>query len=860
MNKIDFNEPDRTGRRPEASSCFLWCPRIILILVAVMGARLNTPLKADEADKSGGVDSRPGESVTVEMRQAGIGRFRPEHWGMVKGLIGNSSDRPATSLTVVTPAGSDGLQFARLLTLPAKVAFESNWPVYVREAKAAGGIEFQYLFFPNGHDDGVIRREAHSSEIPSFHGITQIDLLPLCGLVGNSGSDHDADVPVNHLLGAMRFAAVANRSVTSIRSAEITSDPECLDAVDQIAVTDPELASFPLACEALRAWVLRGGRLMIAADRTGPGVVEALLGDSLPIAFVGETTTNALTLEINPEYLESQYPVRSVTREYPEPVRYLRVIPEQCEKIWTVDGWPVAMAKSLGRGSVLVTTIEAQVFYDLRHVEDSSHPHHPNHALIASSRRMQEVMFAKRPAPLIGEAVASDQAATWIGYRIPSRSIAVLLLAIFPVSMLIVGLLLQKRASGEKLIVAVPVMAILAALPAAIAGIQVRNVAPATVIESVVISSSQGFTDLPADGFASIFVPSPRDLGLSSESGTRLDSLKDKTNSNYRRMTWQGPGNVSWGKFLQPAGLRTYSLNSLRQISKPYRVRATLDESGLTGILHARDDMMPGDPILAGMNRENLALDLDDSGLLRGTPENALLSGQYFRSALLSDDERYRTALLNSVFFATKEVREATFPPEPSVLFWDKADSEVLHFEGEDVRRQRAVLVVHPLELYPPAAGRSFLIPPQLLTYRSVVNDEGGVGGTYVNLRRIWQPQESASRTMLEFQIPEACRPFVPESGELKLLIRAGSRFVKIQSGDRRSMQTIAELKSPLGMQTIPIPGALIEKTCLQGQLFLQIGVSDLDSQMKADDMTGEQDDSWQIERVLLTLKGQREL
>jgi hypothetical protein len=73
-------------------------------------------------------------------------------------------------------------------------------------------------------------------------------------------------------------------------------------------------------------------------------------------------------------------------------------------------------------------------------------------------------------------------------------------------------------------------------------------------------------------------------------------------------------------------------------------------------------------------------------------------------------------------------------------------------------------------------------------------------------------------------------------------------------------MQTIAELTSPLGMQSISIPGELIESTCLQGQLFLQIQVSNIDSEMKADDMTGEQDDSWQIERVLLTLKGQRKI
>ena len=515
------------------------------------------------------------------------------------------------------------------------------------------------------------------------------------------------------------------------------------------------------------------------------------------------------------------------------------------------------MAKSLGRGSVLVTTISSEVFYDpTQHRGDEV----PQHSLIASCRRMQDVLFNGRPGSLIAESTAADQAAALVGYRIPSRRVAFMLLTLFPLGILIAGLFLQKRASGERLIVAVPAVSMMAALPALIIGLQIRSVAPATVIESLVVSSSPGFTDLPTDGFASLYAPSPRDLGVSAEPGTRLDSLRDNTNSDYRRMTWHAPGVISWENFQQPAGLRTYSVNSVRHVKKPLSVRATLNESGLTGTLPTDDGLTPEDPILAGMNRENLALDQNGSGQFEGSPEHALPTGQYFRSTLLSDDERYRTALLNSVFHPEQEAQDGVFPPEPAVLFWDKSDSEVLHFEGNDVRRQRAVLVIHPLELYPPEAGQPFLIPPQLMTYRSVVNDDGGYGSSYVNLRRTWQSQESASKTMLEFQIPDACRPFTPESGELNLLIRAGSRLVSIKSGERDKMQTIADLKSPLGMQTVSIPGELIHTTCQEGHLYLQIQVSNLESQMNEDDMTGEQDDSWQIERVLLSLKGQRKL
>lgn len=820
---------------------------------------LCLPISPDVRADEGGVQTpSPGvkpEKLSLVMGQSGIGRYRPGRWGLVTGQISNSGDEAATSLSVVTPSGSAGLQFARQITVPGNVSFASNWPVYVMNAEATGGVEFKYLFFPDGQDDGVIRRRDYDIDLPSFSGMTQRDLLPLCGLVGSTAPDRELDMPVHALMGVMRYNSVGNKSVTTLSAASITSSPECLDAMDQIAVTDSSLTSFPQACDALRTWVLRGGRLMIAAERTGPDAVEALLGDALPMTFVGETTTNAVTLDINPDYSKSQFAVRSVVREYPEPIHYYRVVAETCEPIWTVDGWPVAVAKNIGRGSVLVTTISTQVFYTPVSTKDETSP---NYALIDSCRRIPEVMFTARPDPVIDEATAADQAAAQIGYRIPSRSVALVLLSIFPVGMLIAGIILLKRASGERLIVAVPAIAIITALPAAFVGFQIRSVAPATLIESVVVHSSQGFTELPADGFTSVFVPSPRELDITSENGTRLDALTDSTNSDYRRMIWHGPGDVRWVNLLQPAGLRTYAMDSVRHIKKPWRAVATLNENGISGSLPFGKDIIPADAFIAGMNRENLALNLSDEGRFQGTPDDALLAGQYFRSTLLSDDQRYRAGLLNSVFGNLTRAENSVFPAELSVVFWDESESEVLHLQGDDVRRQRKVLVVHPLEILPPEAGKPFLIPPQLLSYRSVINSEGGTASCYANLKRQWLPQESASKALLEFQIPKACLPFAADSGELQLLIRAGSRFVTIRSGDRENLQSIAELTSPLGMQKISIPGDLIQATGREGRVFLQIEVSELDSEMQSQDMTGEQDDSWRIERVLLSLKGQR--
>ncbi|MFO1003836.1 MAG: hypothetical protein U0936_26190 [Planctomycetaceae bacterium] len=468
-----------------------------LFLVALIVGQIGSSSNADEAKIT--PSNRAEESLSLEMAQGGIGRFRPDHWGMVKGRIANHGDQPATCLTVVTPEGSGGLQFARRMTIPSQVVFESNWPVYIHQAKASGGVEFQYLFFPQGEDDGVIRHNKGSGEIPTFSGITQFELLPLCGHVADSGPNSIRETSVNVLLGIMRHSAYAKTSVTSIKPSEITADPECLDGLSQIAVTDSNLMAFPQACEALRTWTLRGGRLLIAVDKTGPAVVEALLGDSLPITVVGESTTNSVQLEINPEYSRTQYSVRSVMREFSEPIGYVRVIPGSCEKIWTVDGWPVSVTKAIGRGRVLLTTISAEAFYE---PNENALEGHPKHSLIASCRRMQEAMFKTQADSVIEQSVAADQAAALIGYGIPSRRVALVLLGVFPVGVLVIGLYLQKRSSGEQLVFVVPGLAMVAALPALVIAFQIRSVAPTTVIESIVVNSSPGLTNQPADGFA----------------------------------------------------------------------------------------------------------------------------------------------------------------------------------------------------------------------------------------------------------------------------------------------------------------------------------------------------------------------
>lgn len=818
------------------------------LLVALMSCFATRGTIAQEPSSS------VPEDVTARIGVGGFGRYTTDRWGVAKATVANRSDAPASSLIVVTPAGSGGLQYARQIDVPSKVAFDTLWPIRLASLNSPGMIEFQYLYFPHGEDDGVIRHEHHDRQIPTFSGITKNGPGGLTGWIVESGDVPSAETAIHHLLRALRFSKYGDQTVVSFTAREITERRECLDPLDQLGISDPQLVRYPQACEAIRMWVQSGGRLLIQLDKTGSEVAEMLLGESLPLTIVGATSTNTVQLDLNPEYQDNQYPERVVNREFDEPVRYLRVVPAGGETIWRVDNWPVAVRVPIGNGIAVVTTISPDVFIE-RKTETAEGS--PPYSLIPSSRRMVDSLFSPRTSPLIGEPAASQQAAAMVGYEIPSRRIALLLLVIFPVLLISAGILLQRLAIGERLVWVLPMLAILAAIPAVVFGLRIRSVAPTTVIETLVIHSAPAASEVVSEGFATIFVPQPTELLVSSGTSTVLDVRAESTNLDYRRLVWTGPAENHWKNLRQPTGLKTFPTHGVLRLDAPLQAIATFDESGLRGRLLTASLSGPSDPILAGDSPDRMSLSLNPEGEFHGSVADVLVPGQFLQAALLSEEQRFRSALLESVF--SKSDRQEAFPAVPSVLFWAELEEPTLALGNEGVRRKQTVLVVQPLQWQPPEAGRTITIPPPLLPYRSIPTAKGGYSSVYNNAKREWAQQEEAGETLLQFQIPSVCGPLEAEAADVSLLIRAASRMVTVLSGDADSLQKISELTSPLGTHSITIPVDLIRDSCRSGRLFLQINVSDLDASMKSGTMTGEQDDNWQIERVLLTLKGHRQ-
>ncbi len=822
--------------------------RFVFLLSACTVLFAGTLVEADEPKVAGDSEWK------VRVIAGGIGRYVAGRWGMTKVVASNSGTSTQSGLVVVTPPGSEGLQYAKTIAVPAGASFETTWPVRVGAVNTKLS-DFAYLAFPGGLEDGLIHKKTHDEFLPNYSGM--VELNPRFGFKGFLS---DRGEPTEHLdatlilLRAFLNSQTQEQKVLAINAEDLSQQSECLEPLDQLTVTSSTLLNFPHAIASIRAWVQRGGNLWIRLDRTGLDPARAILSDALPLSVVGETTTNNVTLTLNATYRQSLFPTRQVERTFDEPIRYVRVMQAGGDVMWSIDDWPVAIRVLVGRGNVIVTTVDSSVFFQRRERQQENTP---EFQLIPSAEVMQQTLFANRQESMLRQTDVSEQAASVIGYSIPSQSTAILLTLCFPVLLLALGIWLQRREKGERLIFLLPALAGLVALPAIGIGSLGRRVAPSTVIETGLVHSVPGWNRLVSDGYASVFDVGTNALEVTGADGAILELDSDSTNRSYRQLVWSGADSSRWKNLDQPDGIQTFAERSIESLDRPVSVTASFDENGVVGNLDSGGLKETGDLIIAGFGSDRMSVTLESDGSFHGTPQDVLANGNYINSRLVTDQQHRRAEIYASVFDTTG--RDRAFPETASLMFWTQSNHASLNIGDATARRERSLLCVHPLRMTSPDVGAMFTIPSAFISFRTTTDADGnGFSGVYDNAKRKWSKTEAASSSFLQCQIPEVCLPFEAETAEINLTIRAGSRTLSLSAGGYDSQAMISTVISPLGKLTMTIPPDLIRESLRNGKFYLKVSVSDLENSEQDYEASATQDDYWEISQLQCTLTGKR--
>ncbi|MCA9050954.1 MAG: hypothetical protein KDA89_19590, partial [Planctomycetaceae bacterium] len=789
-----------------------------------------------------------GDQIHISVAAGGPNRYMRNRWGLVQGTFRNKSDTEQEVLAVVIPKNSGGIQYARRVRVPPNSRRTCQWPVLVPDVPART-FDFEYLTFRDSDGTGAVDRALGEEVVRSFTVLNpetrNVETSGYRGLiVSGDESEHDRSY-LEILLDTLRAEVRSDPMALTIDAETLDGYPEALECLDQLVITSRNLHERSDACDAIRVWTQRGGRTWLCVDQTGSDTVRALLGDALPLTIVDETTLNHVEMKIAPSAPE-RHTERSVTRDFPNPVRLVRAIAERGETHWTVDDWPIVVELPFGNGTFLLTFMSPEVYVQVE----------GGRRTLPCAVQISECLFRSSGGDsLIQQTVLADAAASQIGYSVPSRSFAAVVMLSFVVLMTVAGLRLYRQDAATRLSWIIPALSVLCAVPAVWSGHRSRNVAPSTAVDQLVMTSVDGQTVLAADGLTSVYQPAPTSLSVQmNDYAIMMPDTTADSGEGIRRIVWTDLGQSRWENLSQDAGIRNFQVRSLTRLETPEAVKAVLTERGLTGQLTGTDPRGISDPLLAGEAPDRAAVILHPDGSFTSSQKDVLAPNEFVTGTILSDAQKRHSRVYEELF-RTKG-RDYMFPDRPALMFWTASPSGSVGIGESQTQRIGTSLVIRNIELTPPAADTPITIPATLLPLKSVRNADGGVGLAFSNRHREWLQQEAASTTLLEVRLPEVCLPFDADAGEITLRISAGSRKVRLLCGRRTAPTEVATLDSPAGLFTLPLTSEHLTGLSEDGLLYilLEVGAAEVEEEEEM----GVREDHWRVERLLVSLHGQR--
>ena len=789
-----------------------------------------------------------GSDVQVNVGISDHQRMQRGKWGLMQAAFANSSDTDREVLVVVVPPSSRGLQYGRQVVIPAGCHRTCQWPVLMTDSDAPV-FNFEYLVFEDPGGSGEIQRVSDEEVVRSFTVInpesrngTAVGYRGLLTSFNESPRDRHG---LETLANVLRNEAGQERMELTISAKDLDGYPEALESLDQLLITSQTLHDFPEACDAVRVWVQRGGRMWLFLDQTGMKTAHALLADTLPLTRIDETSTNVVKMKINKSESKQRYPERELTREFSEPVRQVRVIAGSGRTLWSVGDWPAVIEVPFGNGTVFVTTISPEAFVQMDGDQRS----------LPCARQIADRMFRdlKKDSP-VSEQRLSSAAAGSIGYEVPSRAFAATVMLGFVALLTVAGTAAIWKSRPAWLLWAIPLLALFCTVPAVRVGARSRNVAPSTAIQQLFTSVVEGQTTLAADGVMSVYHPTPSAVHAKMKDFALLVPEHTNSENYYRRMVWTDRGESEWRNLRQAVGVRNYHIRSMKRLDQPPMLKMTLDQDGLSGQIDHSDALSASDMILAGLSPDRMSAHMQADRNFRVSPGNALAATEFVTGTILTDTQKRRASVYKDLF---RTADRTTYPDRLSLLYWSDLVNPSIRLGEEVTRRNGSVLVALPVDLQPPAVNTDFTIPAALLPYQTVFDDQGGLSRAYSNPHREWRQREVAGVTLLEFKVPEVCRPFHATGGTLVIRLNAGSRSVILSMGSRDHPALIRTFNSPAGLYPLALSPDHLNSIVKTGSVYLRMDVSETDSS-DSFESTRDRDDYWKVDRMMLTLNGVR--
>ena len=775
---------------------------------------------------------------------SGLRQYVSDAWGIVGVEVLNNEQQPVDMLAACGFSPDPDLQFARRIIVPPR-AIRRTWvPVKLPEVPSDRGVVRCYglLIDDRSGREIVLRRE--------YEGVQHTNLLrvnhdrPLSGYFSDKAEPTEPGVveyPYEAAI-ALRTSRGYERRVVPIYQRDLPPLPEVFDGLGQIILWNDRFASDAAILSPLRSWLNDGGELWIMLDQVAMESVERLLGESFTCQLVDRVELHEVTIR------DAQgEPSDSMTEQFEQPVNFVRVLVDGMQVTHTVEGWPAAFQRSVGRGRVVFTTLDARAWIErpqmLRPLWDATRMSDfwPNEHL------EELLLLQSNDPPLCAPENFRDYLFEKIGYRIASRGSVSALLGVFCGALLLASVGLAWRRRLEHLAWIVPGLALITAVPLAGLGLRTQRSVPPTVGEAQYVEVSDGGDQMTASGLLAIYDPTFMGETYGAIRGGVFQPEEVAGSGTTQRMVWTDLDRWRWENLRPTTGLWTAAFHWSDDLPQRLALQGTFSEEGFS-VQWLDSSLELNDAVIALPGQSYLALRASGSRLVAG-PGDVLPRGRYVASGWLSDEQRRRQSALESIL--NPEAGRMRHVVRPVLLGWSAPLDMGFQFPPY-AQRVGAALWSVPLSIARPTPGTRVVIPSPFVPFRATNLPDGqGASPLYDHRMDEWVPSQRSSALWLRFQVPEVLLPLELERARLTLQITAPDRTIEILRLGGDPTQPLSRMNNPIGVMEVTLSGATLPELDADGGLVVGVNVGpveDKDGSVKAQ--------RWKIERVQREIAG----
>jgi len=590
-----------------------------------------------------------------------------------------------------------------------------------------------------------------------------------------------------------------------------------------------------------------------------------------------------------------------VEREHERPVDHARVLPGDMEVTHTINGWPAAMRKPVGKGWLLVTTVGPRGWIEPMlvpqiNVDGTEAKNEKDKTILTTGhiahrplRDLADWFHSDRRSDPLPPQVFEPYVSEQIGKEIVGRGTVLLVLTAFCVALGLAGWWLGHDGRLEHLAWIGAIAAVVVSIVLIVIGRLNQTSVPMTVAQAQFIQVAPDQQQAITTGYLSIYNPGHDDSDATLQGtagGLILPEISSRGTHNIR-MVWTDVDRWHWEGVAMPGGANcNATFERITPLDEAVRAIVTFDENGVTGSAltapfgtNALANMLIATP--AGvMATRAYHPSGGEHGHYRGgvvhlftaTPDDVLPPGRYVSTGVVDDVQRrqqdvYRQLLggpadqsddpmaaaeaRNSAkpgaANAGKRARGVQFPDGPTLLGWAKPLP--LGFVLPEAEHQvGSSLVSIPLTIARPAAGARVTIPSPFLPYRLARGRFGATPPVFIENTRQWNSSNIPGTLPLAFRVPAAVLPMKVTGATFTLDVSAANVGVEVLALRGENPVMLKKLDGATAAFTVEIPAENAQPD-ENGEIYLIVRLTYPPSTVERA--------MWRVRRAMLEIKGE---